>query len=130
VADPALYPLGPPVAGCAGCGELRDWTGPLDIGMAPSEWTSWAAEAAGKHDAFWRSMLRNARTMRAGKETTYLRPWYEYNGDWMRYSVKPGEEASFKAAWNRVARIAQSEFPEAVMVLGTLGGWLGRGLAR
>lgn len=122
VDDPALYPLRPPAAGCRNCGEFSRWKGPLDVGMSPPEWTSWAAEASGVHDGFWRSMFRNLRAARIGKGPTYARPWYEFNGDWMRYSVRPGEQASFVAAWERVARIALAEFPEVVMVLGTAAG--------
>jgi hypothetical protein len=40
----------------------------------------------------------------------------------MHYAVHPGEEDHFKTAFNRLATIARTEYPEAVMVLGTSAG--------
>jgi hypothetical protein len=116
--DPALYTLAPQISGCDNCGEWYQWAGPMDVAIVPPNWTSWASEAAGGHDQFWRDTFRNLKTLRAGKGTTYVRPWHEFNGDWMDYSVRSGEAASFKASWNRVAGIARQEFPEVKLMLG------------
>jgi hypothetical protein len=119
-----MYPLIPRTGSCPDCGEWANYTGPLDIGATPpkDDWQGWAAEAGGVHDDFWRQMLATTRALRAGKGTTYIRPWYEYNGDWMHYAVRPGEEGHFKTAFNRLATIAKAEYPEAVTVLGTSAG--------
>lgn len=116
--DPALYPIGPKISGCSGCGEHQKFNGPIDMGIAPPNWSSWAKEANGEHDAFWTAVFRNAKKMRAGKGTTYIRPWYEYNGNWFPYSVKPGEDASFRKAFERVDAIQNREFPAAKLMLG------------
>ena len=48
-----------------------------------------------------------------------MRPYYEFNGDWFRYSVRRGEEKKFVKAWERVARIFRAELPGVKMMLGT-----------
>ena len=116
---PAVYPFGRDIRGCGGCGELRDWRGPVDVGIAPAKWYGWSAEARGRNDAFWRATARNLAKARAGKGTTYVRPYYEFNGDWFRYSVRKGQEKTFVKAWERVARIFRAEFPGVKMMLGT-----------
>ena len=117
--DPAVYPFGRKIPGCGSCGELRSWTGPVDVAIAPAKWHGWAAEARGRNDAFWRATARNLAKARAGKGTTYVRPYYEFNGDWFRYSVRKGEEKKFVKAWERVARIFRAELPGVKMMLGT-----------
>lgn len=88
------------------------------MAVAPPSWSSWAREANGEHDAFWTAVFRKAKALRSGKGTTYIRPWYEYNGNWFPYSVKPGEEAAFKKAFARVNAIQNREFPAAKLMLG------------
>lgn len=117
--DPAIYPFGPKISGCGGCGQYADWTGAADVGITPANWQGWAAEAAGANDTFWRNTARKLKEYRAGKGTTYVRPWYEYNGNWMNYSAKSGDLANFKAAFARVDSIFNQEFPEAKMMLGS-----------
>ena len=118
VNDPALYPIGPRIPGCGGCGEHQAWKGPVDMAVAPPSWSSWAKEANGQHDAFWTAVFRKAKALRSGKGTTYIRPWYEYNGDWFPYSVRPGEEAAFRKAFARINAIQDREFPAAKLMLG------------
>lgn len=117
--DAAVYPFGRSIPGCGGCGELRGWRGPVDVAVAPARWYGWSAEARGRNDAFWRATARNLAKTRAGKGTTYVRPYYEFNGDWFPYSVRKGQEKTFVKAWERVARIFRSEFPGVKMMLGT-----------
>jgi hypothetical protein len=118
-----LYTLRPASA-CAGCtGEWSSFTGAMDVGIVPPSWTSWAAEAGGQHDEYFRSVFRAIKVARAGKGPVYLRFWYEYNGNWMTYSVRNASDAAnFKVAYNRVARIARAEYPEAKIMLGTSAG--------
>ncbi len=108
--DPALYTL-------TGSGELANFSGPVDVGIAPPSWSGWQAEANGIHDDFYRQMFTNLRAARAGKGTVYVRPWYEFNGNWMPYSVAPGQEQLFKQAWIRMAGIARAAFPDVKLVL-------------
>lgn len=98
------------------------WTGPIDVGIVPlqSQWGGWANEAAGGNDTFWTNTFANLATLRAGKGTTYVRMWYEFNGDWMFYSVRNSTDlANFKTAWNRIAAIARAQFPAVKLMLGT-----------
>lgn len=109
VNTPDLYTLQPG-------GELGPWTKPVDVGISPPDWQGWQAEANGVHDAFYHQLFANLKTLRAGKGATYVRPWYEFNGNWMPYSVGAGDIASFKQAWIRVAAIARQEFPDVKLV--------------
>jgi hypothetical protein len=116
--DPAVYPFGPSISGCGDCGRLRDWRGAVDVGISPATWRGWQSEASGGNDTFWRSTARNLRAARVGDATTYIRPYYEFNGDWFPYSVAKGQETLFKQAWERTASIIRAEFPEAKVLLG------------
>jgi hypothetical protein len=117
--DERVYPFGPDIAGCGDCGRLRDWKGAVDVGIAPKTWNGWDAEVNGSKDAYWRATARALASARVGDGPTYIRPYYEFNGDWFDWSVRQGEEAKFKAAWERVEGIFAAEFPEAKMMLGT-----------
>lgn len=127
VNDPALYPLTPTSQG--GTGEWSSFTGPMDVGVAPPNWSGWAAEASGVHDEFYRALFRNLKARQAGKGTVYMRPWYEFNGDWMPYSVRNSDIANFKTAWIRMAGIARTEFPQMRLVWGTAASDKGLDLA-
>lgn len=116
--DPACYPLVPPDDGCPECGELADWTGPIDAGLSPPDFTTWAAEAGGFHDAFWTSFAANLSTFRDARPT-WVRPYYEFNGDWMPWSVVPGQEANFRTAFARTAAILRAGYPSIKIMLGT-----------
>lgn len=82
-------------------------------------WRSYGAIANGDMDAWWRAAARQTKAYRQGKGVTYVSPFYEYNGDWMRYSVTrtPQGMADFRAAWERVAAIWRQEFPGVKLVL-------------
>lgn len=109
VNDPALYPL-------QRGGELGAWTKPVDVAVAPPDWQGWQAEADGVHDEFYHRLFANLRTLRAGKGTTYVRPWYEFNGSWMPYHMTNADIPAFKRAWARMAAIARAEFPQVQLV--------------
>lgn len=119
VNDPALYPLGPKLANCGGCGQYETWQGAIDVAANVPDWQGWSAEASGVHDAFWRSLGKNLAKYRTGKGTTYLRIYHEYNGTWYPWSVKSADRAAFITAWQRTAGIIRSEFPAVKMMLGT-----------
>lgn len=97
--------------------ELGSWTKPLDVAIAPPDgtWQGWAAEAAGAHDAFFREIFANLATLRAGRQTTYVRPYYELNGGFF-WKVTSADVANFKTAWIRMAAIAREEFPGVKLV--------------
>jgi hypothetical protein len=97
-------------------GELGNWTQPVDIGVAPPDWQGWAAEANGVHDTYYHQLFAKLAQLRAGRGTTYVRPWYEFNGNWMDWSVGAGDVSAFKAAWIRMAGIARQEFPGVKLV--------------
>jgi hypothetical protein len=132
--DAAAYTLvGTPSTSCGGCGEWAGFPGAMSVnavtpndGTMPGDYPSdaaseayWAAEASGRHDAYWASLARNVRTARAGLGKTYFGPWYEFNGDWMPYSVKrtAAAQASFRTAYARVTNIIRANYPEAVVGL-------------
>lgn len=120
--NPAVYPLGPKIAGCGGCGEWENFVGAMDIAVTPpnKEIESWAAEAAGAHDEHFRQTFRAIKKAREGKGQVFLRIWHEYNGHWYDYSVRTQEDAKhFKTAFNNVATIAREEIPEAKIMLST-----------
>ena len=100
--------------------------GPMSLSFSPGGdwkglqgWRSYAATARGDMDAWWRAAAKNTRKLRAGKATTFVSPFYEYNGNWMKWSVTRDSQgyADFRNAWARVARIWRQEFPEVKLVL-------------
>ena len=110
--------------------SIRDsWAGfqgPMSLSYQPGPdwkglqgWRSYGAIARGDMDAWWRAAAQNTRKLRAGKGTTFVSPFYEYNGDWMKWSVTRTTQgyADFRNAWARVARIWRQEFPEVRLVL-------------
>ena len=116
-ADPALWTLGPRISGCAGCGIWHTWHGPMSVSLEPRPFTTWAAEASGANDAYWAQIGQSLKRFRQGRGTTYANPYYEFNGDWMRWSVRGGDRAHFRTAYARTSAILRREFPEVRMVL-------------
>jgi hypothetical protein len=98
--------------------ELGAWSGAVDVAGNVPEWQGWAAEANGVHDNYWRAFGQSLKKYRAGKGTTYLRIYHEYNGDWYPWSVKNADRANFVRAWERTATILRTEFPQVKMMLG------------
>ncbi|HEU5485575.1 MAG TPA: hypothetical protein VFU98_11760 [Microlunatus sp.] len=90
----------------------------MDVAANVPDWQGWAAEANGVHDGYWRAFGQNLKKYRAGKGTTYIRLYHEYNGDWYPWSVKNPDRANFVRAWERTAAILRSEFPQVKMMLG------------
>lgn len=100
-------------------GEYAAFNGAMDIGLTPPTWPGWAGEAAGANDSFYEQAFTAMNTLRAGKGTTYVRLWYEFNGTWMSWTVHNDTEAAyFKTAWNRIAAIARARFPGVKLTLG------------
>ena len=124
VNDPALYTLAPKIAGCDNCGEWNAWRGPMSVSAAPASWNGWASEANGGNDAFWTAMGKNLKTQRDGRGTTYVAPYYEFNGDWMTYSVPRTAQgmADFVRGFSRTVATLRREFPAIKIVLPTAAG--------
>lgn len=95
-----------------------DWQDP-STGQTLTGWRNWATVAGGGNDAWWTAAARQVKALRTGRGTTYISPFYEYNGDWMAWSVTRTTQgyADFKAGWARVAGIFRREFPAARLVL-------------
>ena len=77
--------------------------------------------ANGEFDAWWRQGAQNAYALRnkPGFGQTYFAPFYEYNGDWMKWSVvrtAAGMQA-FRQAFERVSNIWRQNFPGIRVVL-------------
>ena len=99
-------------------GSAVDWRDPIS-GVTHQGWRGYEAMANGNMDGWWRAAARHTKELRQGKGTTYVSPFYEYNGDWMAWSVTrtPQGMTDFRTAWERVAGIWRQEFPEARLVL-------------
>ncbi|HMR48751.1 MAG TPA: hypothetical protein PKA68_05780 [Arachnia sp.] len=113
-------------------GVANSWgnfSGPMSVSIAPGTasgkpidqnghkgWRGWKALASGDNDSWWRAAAQNLKKLRAGKGTTYVSPMYEFNGEWMTWSVN-GDVSNFKAGWERMAKIWKQEYPESVLVL-------------
>lgn len=95
-----------------------DWVSPSS-GDTLLGWRDWATVASGGNDEWWAAAAQRVRTFREGKGPTYISPFYEFNGDWMNWSVTrtPQGYADFKAGWKRVSDIWSREFPSAKIVL-------------
>ncbi len=118
---PDLWSISPTVSN-----SWAGFTGPMSLSFAPGEdwrglqgWRSYEAIARGDMDDWWRAAAQYTRQLRAGRGPTYVSPFYEYNGDWMEWSVTRTTQgyADFRNAWARVAGIWREEFPEAKLVL-------------
>lgn len=101
-------------------GEVADFDGPIDIapgGLLDGE--TWAAAADGAYDDRWRESLTRMAELRAGKGTTYIRPFHEFNlGGAYPWAVTPDQASDFTTAWKRYRAIQQEVFPQAKLVYG------------
>ncbi|MBC3763449.1 hypothetical protein ACUN7V_20190 [Quadrisphaera oryzae] len=101
-------------------GEVADFNGAIDI--APGgllEGDTWAAAATGSYDDRWRQSLTRMAALRAGKGTTYIRPFHEFNlGGAYPWAVTPDQASDFTTAWKRYRAIQQHVFPDAKLVYG------------
>lgn len=118
---PDVWGINPSVAN-----SWSGFQGPMSLSYTPGPdwqglqgWRSWSAMANGNMDAWWRAAAKQTKEFRQGKGTTYVSPFYEYNGDWMDWSVPRTTQgmADFRAAWERVAAIWRQEFPGVHLVL-------------
>ena len=73
----------------------------------------------GDFDAWWAEGARTARSLRQGLGQTYVAPFYEYNGDWMKWSVirTSAGMAAFARSFERVSRIWRDNFPGVRVIL-------------
>lgn len=123
---PDVWPLHPSIAN-----SWAGFNGPMSISYSagidwvdPSSgdtlkgWKDWATVANGGNDEWWTAAAQRLKAFRAGKGPTYISPFYEFNGDWMDWSVTRTTQgfADFKAGWKRVSDIWRREFPEAKLV--------------
>jgi hypothetical protein len=123
---PDVWPLRPDIsnswAGYNGPMSLSYSAGPdwvdLSTGDTLKGWRNWAIVANGGNDQWWTAAAKQVKTFRAGKGPTYISPFYEFNGDWMDWSVTRTAQgyADFKTGWKRVSDIWRREFPEAKLV--------------
>lgn len=118
---PDVWGINPSVAN-----SWAGFQGPICLSYTPGPdwkglqgWRSWNAMANGNMDAWWRAAARQTKEFRHDKDTTYVSPFYEYNGDWMEWSVErtPRGMADFRGAWERVANIWRQVFPGVKLVL-------------
>lgn len=112
VNDAALWTLLPGA-------EWGSFSGPMSISASPPTWSGWANEANGANDAYWTALARKAKELRGGKGQTYINPYYEFNGDWMKWSVvrTAQGQADFRAGFARTSAILKREFPGVKVVI-------------
>lgn len=98
----------------------------LDIGVGPvgqySDKTNfWTRVNNGEFDSFWTNSARTLKQLR-GSKPTYIRPYWEWNGDWYAWSVSDNQTQInlFKTGWERTAALIRAEYPEAKLMLGTI----------
>lgn len=117
-ATPELWPINPSFSG----GSWAGFQGPMSLSIAlhtssnlaeADKFKGWAAEAAGAHDAWWRTLGQNLAQFRQGRGTTFVALFYEFNGDWMGWSVgrNSTEMGHFKTVFERVSGILREELP-------------------
>lgn len=101
--------------------DYQNWTGSIDWSPGALWGASWSTAASGALDDKWIAMMKNARSTWTSKSrgTFYIRFAHEMNGNWFQHSVRASEINDFKTAWQRMARIKQTYFPEAKLVFNT-----------
>ena len=107
---PDLWGINPSVGN-----SWAGFQGPMSLSIAThgSRFKGWAAEAGGANDAFWHAVGAQMRTLRQGKGQTFAALFYEFNGDWMTWSVgrNSTDMANFRVAFKRASDILRQEFP-------------------
>ncbi len=100
--------------------EYGAWNRDLDLAVGAiyhDRGETWAAAAKGAYDSRWLASLTTIRAAwgaRAG--TLHLRFAHEFNGDWVPWSVRGGEEADFISAWKRYRTLQREVLPAARLV--------------
>lgn len=90
--------------------EFGSWTESIDFSpqykFADRGGFSWAAVAAGTHDARFRRDLQSMRAAWGDRTATvYYRFQHEFNGNWFPWSATEGTASQFIAGWRRFADI-------------------------
>lgn len=109
--------------------EYANWNGSMDLAVgAIFDGETWGQAAAGAYDARWAQSLQQAKAMwtNKGRGTLYLRFAHEWNGTWMKWSVKQADLGNFRTAWQRFATLKERIFPEAELVFCTNGDTVGQ----
>lgn len=101
--------LGPVSQGNPGCPTTQNIANPF-----------WTRAARGDYDATFRAQFAKLAQLRAGKGATYVRPFWEYNGDWYTWCTHAADAPNFRATWTRVRNIQKAEFPEAKLMVGAI----------
>ena len=118
---PDVWGINPAVAN-----SWANWAGPMCLSYQPDSdwkgltgWRSLAHIASGGMDAWWTAAAKNVRTLRQGKGQTYIAPLYEFNGDWMKWSVTRTTQgyADFRNAFQRISAIFRQEVPGVRIIL-------------
>jgi|GEM_PF-4615622 len=71
------------------------WTIPIVVQGA-----NYAAAASGAYNANYSAMAQMLKKYLGTEREIIIRPANEFNGNWFPYSVAPGQEANFVAAWH------------------------------
>jgi len=79
---------------------------------------TWTQAANGEFDKIWRGAARSLKNQTSSMRTVYVRPAWEFNGDWFPWSVNSGNVKDFKKSWIRLHDIYRQEFPEAKLAFG------------
>lgn len=118
--DTAAYTLRPASA-CGGCnGEWTNFDGAMDIAVNPPSFPGWAATAGGASDQFFTDMAKQISSARAGKGISYVRPWHEWNGNWVSWRPQSDADyANFKIAHDRIYDIVRANCANCRVTLGT-----------
>jgi hypothetical protein len=99
--------------------EYSAWDRDLDVAVGaigPGE--SWAEAADGAYDERWRRSLEKIESLWNDRERgqLYLRFAHEMNGSWYPWKVTAGQEADFRAAWQRYRALQLDVLPDAELV--------------
>jgi hypothetical protein len=81
----------------------------LSVPMLPDRWwTSLAGCAHGHYDLFWSKLARALRAR--GMEDTVIRPGWEFNGNWFRWSAA-GQPYNYAACFRRIVDVMRAGDP-------------------
>lgn len=95
------------------------WDGLMDLapgGMVKG--MTWAQAANGDLDAHWRAILESVKTSWGDRSYDLLnvRPFHEFNGNWMPWSVAAADLNDFRAGWARWAALQREILPGSHVV--------------
>ncbi|MEO6338412.1 MAG: glycosyl hydrolase [Caulobacteraceae bacterium] len=73
--------------------------------------SNFAAAASGAYNSYYKAMAQALLPELAAGKQVIIRPANEFNGNWFGYSVAPGQEALFVAAWQQYVDAFRSVSP-------------------